>query len=161
MLLALDQASRTSGWAVFDDNGSLIDSGTFTCAQDDFGERLYQIALNAEQLIAKYHITEVAIEDIQLQNSVGNNVVTYKKLAEVYGVLEEKLTEWEIPYQPVFSSTWKSSLGIKGRSRPEQKKNAQLYVEQNYNKKVSQDESDAICIGSYIIKEKNSSFNWG
>lgn len=41
MLLALDQASRTSGWSVFDDDGSLIDSGTFTCAQDDFGERLY------------------------------------------------------------------------------------------------------------------------
>jgi len=43
--------------------------------------------------------------------------VTYKKLAEVYGVIEEKLTEWEIPYQAVFSSTWKSSLGIKGRAR--------------------------------------------
>lgn len=160
MLLALDQASRTSGWSVFDDDGSLVDSGTFTCAQDDFGERLYQITLSVEQLIAKYHITEVAIEDIQLQGSVGNNVVTYKKLAEVYGVLEEKLTEWKIPYQAVFSSTWKSSLGIKGRSRPEQKKNAQLYVQNTYDKKVSQDESDAICIGSYIMKEKNSSFNW-
>lgn len=161
MLLALDQASRTSGWSVFDDDGSLVDSGTFTCAQDDFGERLYKITLSVEQLIARYHITEVAIEDIQLQGSVGNNVVTYKKLAEVYGVLEEKLTEWEIPYQAVFSSTWKSSLGIKGRSRPEQKKNAQLYVQNTYDKKVSQDESDAICIGSYIMKEKNSSFNWG
>ena len=161
MLLALDQASRTSGWSVFDDDGSLVDSGTFTCAQDDFGEGLYKITLSVEQLIARYHITEVAIEDIQLQGSVGNNVVTYKKLAEVYGVLEEKLTEWEIPYQAVFSSTWKSSLGIKGRSRPEQKKNAQLYVQNTYDKKVSQDESDAICIGSYIMKEKNSSFNWG
>lgn len=161
MLLALDQASRISGWSVFDDEGNLVDSGTFTCAQDDFGERLYQIALKVEQLIGKYKITEVAIEDIQLQGSVGNNVVTYKKLAEVYGVLEEKLTEWEIPYQAVFSSTWKSSLGIKGRARADQKKAAQAYVETTYGKKVSQDESDAICIGSYVIKEKNSSFNWG
>lgn len=160
MLLALDQASRTSGWSVFDDDGSLVDSGTFTCAQDDFGERLYQITLEVQSLIAKYHITEAAIEDIQLQGSVGNNVVTYKKLAEVYGVLEEKFTEWEIPYQQVFSSTWKSSLGIKGRARAEQKKAAQQYVANTYGKKVSQDESDAICIGSYIIKEKNSSFNW-
>lgn len=159
MLLALDQSSRVSGWAVFDDN-SLVVSGTFTCAQEDFGERLVKIVKNVKILIDSYNITEVAIEDIQLQGSVGNNVVTYKKLAEVYGVLEEQLTEWGIPYQAVFSSTWKSSLGIKGRARAEQKKAAQAYVEATYGKKVSQDESDAICIGSYVIKDKNSSFDW-
>ena len=160
MLLALDQSSRVSGWAVFDDN-NLVVSGTFTCAQEDFGERLVKIVKNVKVLIDSYNITEVAIEDIQLQGSVGNNVVTYKKLAEVYGVLEEQLTEWGIPYQAVFSSTWKSSLGIKGRARAEQKKAAQAYVETTYGKKVSQDESDAICIGSYVIKDKNSSFDWG
>lgn len=159
MLLALDQSSRVSGWAVFDDN-NLVVSGTFTCAQEDFGERLVKIVKNVKILIDTYNITEVAIEDIQLQGSVGNNVVTYKKLAEVYGVLEEQLTEWGIPYQTVFSSTWKSSLGIKGRARAEQKKAAQAYVETIYGKKVSQDESDAICIGSYVIKDKNSSFDW-
>ena len=159
MLLALDQSSRVSGWAVFDDN-NLVASGTFTCAQEDFGERLVKIVKNVKILIDSYNITEVAIEDIQLQGSVGNNVVTYKKLAEVYGVLEEQLTEWGIPYQAVFSSTWKSSLGIKGRARAEQKKAAQAYVETTYGKKVSQDESDAICIGSYVIKDKNSSFDW-
>lgn len=159
MLLALDQSSRVSGWAVFDDN-NLVVSGTFTCAQEDFGERLVKIVKNVKILIDTYNITEVAIEDIQLQGSVGNNVVTYKKLAEVYGVLEEQLTEWGIPYQAVFSSTWKSSLGIKGRARAEQKKAAQAYVETIYGKKVSQDESDAICIGSYVIKDKNSSFDW-
>ena len=161
MLLALDQASRTTGWSVFDDESNLVDSGTFTCNQEDFGKRLVDIVNAIWKLIETYKITEVAIEDIQLQSSVGNNVVTYKKLAEVYGVLEEKLNEWNIPYQAVFSSTWKSSLGIKGRTRAEQKKAAQAYVASTYDKKVSQDESDAICIGSYIMKEKNSSFTWG
>ena len=159
-LLALDQSSRITGWAVFEDN-NLVDSGTFTCANDSFGQRLVDIANKVFILIQTYSIDEVAIEDIQLQGSVGNNVVTYKKLAEFYGVLEEKLTEAGIPYQTVFSSTWKSSLDIKGRARADQKKNAQLYVQNTYNKKVSQDESDAICIGSYVVKEKNSSFNWG
>ena len=160
MLLALDQSSRITGWAVFNED-SLVDSGTFVCTQENFGERLYEVAGKVEQLINKYQITEVAIEDIQLQGSVGNNVVTYKKLAEVYGVLEEKLTEWKIPYQAVHSQTWKSALNIKGRARTDQKKAAQAYVIATYDKKVSQDESDAICIGSYVIKEKNSSFNWG
>ena len=34
ILLALDQASRTSGYAVFD-NQDLIDSGTFTLTSDN------------------------------------------------------------------------------------------------------------------------------
>ena len=38
-LLALDQASRTTGYAVLQDN-ELIDSGTFTLKSDDIGERL-------------------------------------------------------------------------------------------------------------------------
>ena len=38
-LLALDQASRISGWAIFEDN-ELIKSGTFTLKSDDVGERL-------------------------------------------------------------------------------------------------------------------------
>lgn len=39
ILLALDQASRTTGWAIFHDQ-ELIDSGTFTLVSDDLGERL-------------------------------------------------------------------------------------------------------------------------
>jgi hypothetical protein len=38
-LLALDQASRTTGYAIFQDN-ELLKSGTFTLKSDDIGERL-------------------------------------------------------------------------------------------------------------------------
>ena len=38
-LLALDQASRTTGYAVFEDD-KLVKSGTFTLRSDDVGERL-------------------------------------------------------------------------------------------------------------------------
>lgn len=41
-LLALDQSSRCSGFAVFDD-GDLIDSGTFTFTDEDLGVRLTKI----------------------------------------------------------------------------------------------------------------------
>lgn len=55
-------------------------------------------------------------------------------------------------------------MSIKGRTRPEQKKNAQAYVLEHFNKKVSQDESDAICIGASIVlenKKRKADFNWG
>lgn len=89
-----------------------------------------------------------------------NNVSTFKILAEIFGVTQEYLAEHKYGYQIVSSNTWKSKLGIKGRTRPEQKKNAQEYVLKNYNKKVSQDESDAICIGASIIKNKKNGLNW-
>ena len=93
-----------------------------------------------------------------------NNVQTFKVLAEIFGVTQEYLAEHQYGYHIVSSNTWKSKLGIKGRTRPEQKKNAQEYVLNYFNKKVSQDESDAICIGASIVKEqenKKNDFNWG
>ena len=157
-LLALDQASRTCGWAIFD-NQELIDSGTFTLKSDDIGERLVQYRQYLIDLTDKYEIDEVAFEDIQMQGQV-NNVQTFKVLAEVFGVTQEYLAEQNYFYHIVSSNTWKSKLQIKGRTRPEQKKNAQAYVLEHYNKKVSQDESDAICIGASIVGDKRVVHSW-
>ena len=163
-ILALDQASRTTGWAVFNDN-TLLTYGKFTVSEDDIGERLYAIKNHVQNLISKYEINEIVFEDIQLQNNILNNVQTFKVLAEVFGILEELFTELKIPHSAVLASSWKSTLGIKGRTRPEQKKNAQLYVEQTYNTKATQDESDAICIGSHYLTKKivpvsDAGFDW-
>ena len=157
-LLALDQASRVSGWAIFD-NQDLIDSGTFTLKSDDIGERLVQYRQYLIDLTDKYEIDEVAFEDIQMQNQV-NNVQTFKILAEVFGVTQEYLAEQNYFYHIVSSNTWKSKLQIKGRTRPEQKKNAQAYVLEHYNKKVSQDESDAICIGASVVGDRKVVHSW-
>ena len=155
-ILALDQASRTSGYAIFEDN-QLIDSGTFTLIQDDIGERLVELRDTIIKFIDNNQIELVLFEDIQLQ--AGNTgVTTYKVLAEVFGVIQELLTERGIEYQIIHSQTWKSVLNIKGRTRPEQKKNAQMYVLNTFNKKVSQDTADAICIGSSYIKQNESAF---
>ena len=155
-ILALDQASRTSGWSVFQED-KLIASGTFTYDDDDFSLRLVKIRKKVFSLIHEYCINKILLEDIQLQGQT-NNVTTYKALAEVLGVLEELARECEIPHEIVHSQTWKSTLGIKGRDRATQKRNAQTFVLETYGKKVSQDESDAICIGTHYIKSNKSAF---
>ena len=157
-LLALDQASRTTGYAVFEDS-NLIYSGSFTLTQEDVGQRLVAYRKKIESLIEEYDIEEVAFEDIQMQSQI-NNVQTFKVLAEIFGVTQEYLAEQGHSYYIVPSVTWKSQLGIKGKARAEQKKNAQQYVLNHYNKKVTQDEADSICIGASVIKEKNSVLNW-
>ena len=155
-ILALDQASRTSGYAIFQD-GQLIASGTFTYDDDDFSLRLVKIRNKVLSLIEEYNITKILLEDIQLQGQT-NNVTTYKTLAEVLGVLEELARERNIPHELVHSQTWKSTLGIKGRDRATQKRNAQAFITEVYGLKVSQDQSDAICIGTHYINSTKSAF---
>lgn len=155
-ILALDQASRTSGFAVFQE-GRLIASGTFTYDDDDFSLRLVKIRNKVISLIEEYNINKILLEDIQLQGQT-NNVTTYKALAEVLGVLEELARERNIPHELVHSQTWKSTLNIKGRDRATQKRNAQQFITEKYGLTVSQDQSDAICIGTHYINSKKSAF---
>ena len=151
-LLALDQASKVTGWAIFED-GELKSYGKISLDDPNTDIRLVQLRQGIQTLIADYNINEVIFEDIQQQNNVANNVQTFKVLAEVYGVVSELLQELQIPHSTVLAASWKSTLDIKGRTRAEQKKNAQLYVEQNYGVHVIQDIADAICIGTHHIKK--------
>lgn len=151
-LLALDQASKVTGWAIFED-GELKSYGKISLDDPNTDTRLVQLRQGIQTLVTDYNIDEVIFEDIQQQNNVANNVQTFKVLAEVYGVVSELLQENHIPHSTVLAASWKSTLGIKGRTRAEQKKNAQLYVEQNYGVHVIQDIADAICIGTHYNKK--------
>ena len=110
-LLALDQSSRITGWAVFDD-GKLLKFGKISAAQSDVGDRLYYIRKEVIDLINEFDIEEVVLEDIQLQSNVMNNVQTFKALAEVFGVLYELFVELQIPRTAVLSTVWKSKAKI-------------------------------------------------
>lgn len=158
-ILAFDQASRTSGYAVFED-GKLVHWGKFTYEDSDFGVRLMKIRQKVESLIDEWQPDKVVAEDIQLQGNVTNNVETFKKLAEVFGVIYELVTEKNISHDFVLSTVWKSKLKIGGRTRPDQKANAQKYVQNTYNVKATQDECDAICIGTYASIAAPTAFDW-
>lgn len=153
-VLALDQSTRVTGWAVFADD-ALQEYGKFDAenAGADIGKRLTYIREKVKALIDKYDIQKILIEEIQLQNTVGNNVVTYKKLAYVQAILIQMFDELRLPYEIIASSSWKSTLSIKGRARAEQKKNAQELITKIYNINVIQDIADAICIGLAYSKK--------
>ena len=153
-ILALDQASKTSGYSVFKD-GKLLTFGKFTFEDADLGERLCKIKNKVLELINEYDIDELIFEDIQLQNNVTQNVQTFKILAEVYGLIDQLASELKIPHRSYLASSWKSQLGIKGKDRAEQKRNAQKYVMSTYGVKCTQDEADAICIGYACVSNKS------
>ena len=72
-ILALDQASITTGFAIFE-NGKLVDYGKFTFEDSDVAVRLVKIRNKVIDLIDKNNIDKVVFEEIQLQNNVVNNV---------------------------------------------------------------------------------------
>ena len=161
-LLALDQASHTSGYAIFID-GKLSTYGKFTFDDSDIGTRLTKIRNKVNQLIEDNNIDQVVMEDIQMQANVVNNVKTFKILAEVFGVIYELVSSKHLPCEAVLAASWKSTLGIKGSKRADQKRNAQLWVMETYDVKPTQDECDAICIGTHYLshnKDDSDSFDW-
>lgn len=103
-ILALDQSSRMTGWAIFVD-GELSAYERIELTPDDIGERLVLLRKEVTKLIHKYEINEIAFEDIQMQASIGNNVQTFKVLAEVYGIILMLVTELKINYTIVSSVT--------------------------------------------------------
>lgn len=161
IVLALDQSSKVSGYALFVD-GKLCQSGTIQLTDKDIGVRLMQFREEITNFINAWDVEYVVYEDIQMQDNIKDNVHTFKILAEVIGVLEELLTELDIPHEAVLAGTWRKALSIKGYHRSEQKKNAQKYVSDNYGMSVSEDESDAVCIGTYFTVKNNEqdSYDW-
>ena len=154
-LLALDQSSKVTGVAIFED-GKLLKYSKID-VDGELPYRLMIIRNKIKEIIETENITEAAIEDIQMQANVVNNVETYRTLAEVRGVLEELFQELKISYSIVLAGTWKSKLGIRGRDRASQKRAAQQYIVDTYGIKPIQDICDAICIGDYILFDKKQS----
>ena len=170
VILALDQSTAKTGYAVF--VNETLDSYGCHDPSGDYLERIIKLKhwflQKVRDLNDLYPNTKfkVAIEEIQLQKIPGasetENVVTFKKLAYVQGMLVLLCVEHNIDYEIVPSSTWKSICGIKGKNRTEQKKAAQQYVLEQYNLKVIQDTCDAICIGLALCKKDNKPKNsWG
>ena len=148
-LLALDQASRVTGIAIFDDD-KLVKYGTFEIkSNQELGKRLTQFLENLDKLYAAYHFDAIAYEDIQLQMG---NVETYRKLAYVQAMILFWCEKYEKNLYCLSPSHWRKILKDKygmswGRKRAEQKQTAIDFIQEHYKKEVDSDTADAICIG--------------
>lgn len=159
-ILALDQATRTSGFSIFDGH-SLVKYGTFIVDLDDEIARDMKIKHWLLSMIDSWQIDFVAIEGIQYQPEKG--VTTFETLARLQGILMECLYERNIPYKIAPTNTWRHHCGVKGRARADQKKSMQLLVKQWFDVNVDNDCADAIGIGKYTSDTyvpATKVFNW-
>lgn len=163
--LALDQATYVSGYAIYDNN-DLIRYGTFETNLEDEIARDNRIKYWLISLLDAWKPDRVILEDIQLQEkgtTARMGVTVYKTLAHLQGILLETLYEQDISYSLAHTAVWRQACGIKGKSRADRKKSAQILIKQWYDVSVTEDEADAICIGHYAclsLKPKPKIINW-
>lgn len=166
-ILALDQATKVTGYSIFD-NGQLIKYGTFSVSIEDEIARCVAIKNWLISMIENWHPDFIGVEGIQYQpktfdgDSVGS-VTLFQTLAHLQGVLLVTCHELNIPYRVCPTNTWRNVVGVKGRARADRKKSMQLIVKENYWVDVTDDEADAIGIGRYMVSivNKNTEVaNW-
>ena len=146
-ILALDQATHISGYAVFN-NKNLIDYGTFETTGENDIERSVQVKQWLISLIDQYEIDFVGLEGIQYQTAAG--VTTFETLARLQGILAATCYEEKVRYKIAPTNTWRAHCGVKGRTRPDRKRSMQRLVKEWFNLQPTEDECDAIGIGKYF-----------
>lgn len=161
-VLALDAATGTTGWAIFDDK-KLTSYGTFkTDALLSTTERIHTVKLWLAQNLQVWKPNAIGIENIQYQKLHG--VKTFQILANLQGVLVDFLYENNYEYLVAGSSTWRSFIGINhADERSTAKKATQDWVEMNYHVAATQDEADAIAMGVYFSHQlyNKKTIQWG
>ena len=162
-VLALDDSTSTTGWAIFDDS-ILVGYGKISMNSQDVIKRMSGMRQWMVSAIHNWKPDVVGIEDIQLQKGPNGNVSIFKVLAQLQGVLLVTLEEEKMEKVVVHSATWRSDCNFTTKTRADQKREAQKLVRQWYNEDVTQDEADAICIGRYLANKyvkNNFLLSWG
>lgn len=153
-ILALDQATKVTGYSIFDD-GKLVKYGTFSTASDDEVARCVAVKNWLISMINNWHPDHIGIEGIQYQPKVFDgdtvgSVTLFQTLAHLQGALLITCHELGIPYRVCPTNTWRNVCGVKGRTRADKKKSMQMMVKNWYNINATDDEADAIGIGHYM-----------
>lgn len=164
-ILAIDQA-RNGAWSVFDYETKTLEAyGVFSFNNKDYtyAKAIRAIEELVDSLIKTYDISAVFIEDIQLRV----NVQSFKKLAQLQGVLINLFEKNEYLYDFVAPTQWQNYCKARGRSSKEIKEKIKAlelsgkkeskilsiqFVLEKFNVDTDNDNlSDAICIGYYAV----------
>lgn len=146
-ILALDQATKVTGWAVYDDQ-DLVAYGIFTAKEQDPIARDNTIRNWLISMIYTWQPDLIGLEGIQLQE---NNVTLYTTLARLQGVLMQTCYELNKEYEICHTAVWRKHCGVKGTSRADKKISMQRQAKAWFDVTLTDDISDAIGIGKYLV----------
>lgn len=169
-ILALDQSSRKTGFAIYDDL-ELINYGVYETTKENSIDRIADICDWLDSMIMMWKPDKICLEETLFnqnfaQNNGGVNHDIFRLLSQVMGAIMITAIRAKCKIGIVKIATWRHHCGVKGRARIDQKRSAQLLVKQWHDITVTDDESDAICIGKYFADMHNEkkviigNFDW-
>lgn len=156
--LSIDASTKSTGWSVFDGQ-ELKDYGCITAGSANLFHRIHKMIEEIDQIITKYNVNEIAIEDV-IPEDVRHNQKIFKALMYLQGFLADLCDRHKIKPTFYVSSEWRKKCGIqtgRGIRRESLKPKDIQFVKSQFGISVNDDEADAICIGfaqvGGIIKE--------
>ena len=154
ILIALDESTTCTGYAVFNDD-KLIKHGLFALKSKDVLERVSYIMEEIEKLIKAYKPDNMVIEDVQ----ITMNAATAKSLLGLQFMIEVYAHRNNISCETYRTTKWRKILGLsnsRSLDRKAKKQETIDYVKDKYGIDVlKDDESDAIAIGTaYLLERK-------
>ena len=146
LVLAFDPSTTSTGWAVYDTQyNDLIEYGSIKPKVKDSIDRIIVIDSEVKELLRNWKPEITLIENL----SVTRNARTTILLGGLQLMIEVACKRRNLLYLPVRPSEWRKEIGIKGRTRADQKANTIKYIKEKYKINVNEDEADAICISEY------------
>lgn len=116
-ILGLDLSTKSSGWAIFD-NEKLQDYGCITAASDDLIKRIHKMTDELKNIIEKYNIDKIITEEVRPQGGYGvGNLQTHRALmwlqAGLAFMVHDNFPKLYIDY--ILPNSWRAKIGIKTR----------------------------------------------
>lgn len=165
-ILSLDLSTKSSGWAIFEDN-QLIDYGCITASSSDLIARIKIMTKVIDDILQKYtDIKKIIAEEVRPQGGYGvGNLQTHRALmwlqAGIAFMLHDNHKNLSLDF--IYPSSWRATCGIKngrGVKRESQKQQDIQFVKETFNIDVNDDIADAIGIGYAQVKKAEENFNW-
>lgn len=149
-LLALDTSTKHTGYAYFVD-GKLERSGVIDSDISNAKQRMNFMILQIYDIMDRLQIDRVVFEDVK----IINNQRTLVMLSEMLGAVIGYCNLHRIQYKYYGPSEWRQANGIQAyRAKREELKRLSIeQVKEKYNTDATDDEADAILIGTAYILE--------
>lgn len=135
------------------ENGKYIEHVLLDYSKNKVMEsRFESMAKEIWEMLNKYRPDIIYIEEVYM----SGNAQTMKILTRLQGVVYAWAMKNNCEFNTVLPSAWRKVLklnGKKGEKRKELKQKSINYVNDTYGILVTDDESDAICIGDAVIRK--------
>lgn len=162
-LLFLDLSTKSTGYAVANQQGKLIQYGCLTASSQDVLVRIQKIIDQLKEILKKFNISSIFAEEVRQEHT---NNHTEKVLIWLQGamLLAAREINPKVQYEFIMPNSWRAKIGIKtgrGITRAQLKPLDIKYVKQHYKLDVNDDIADAIGIMDAYFIEKDNVIDFG